>query len=213
MPLVRVRILLGKSVLGEPTRVFGHDVSIKDIIDQALEPFNTVKLTGSVDVFKDAEEKVRMAQLTVSDLDGITVRELILGGFGTNLVAHVENASDKKTYSTPSGASAPTPSSSSGGAPSSLPDTLQEMMGGASERPLVWPPPATGSYLNHTIFNALLDELKRLSLGWHPADAREGGSGHRLLMALSKALQYTLPFDANGAQGSSHCVCMSATAT
>ena len=43
----------------------------------------------------------------------------------------------------------------------------------------------------------ILRSLKEQSIGWHHSDAE--GSGKTLLTALSKALQYSLPFDLQGA--------------
>lgn len=91
MPLVRVRIYLGKELLGEPTRPFAREV-FKTVVDEALEPFGDgVRLVGTVDVFKDAEDKMRTAQLPINQLGAITIDELISSGFGTNIVTHVES--------------------------------------------------------------------------------------------------------------------------
>ena len=56
MPLVRVRIVLGKSVLGEPTRPFAPGVSVKAVVDQAFESHQGFEIDAAVDVFKDVEE-------------------------------------------------------------------------------------------------------------------------------------------------------------
>ena len=63
MPLVRVRTYLGKKLLGEPTRPYASEVTVKAVIDRAIEPLEGIELVGTVDVFKDAAEKNRTAQL------------------------------------------------------------------------------------------------------------------------------------------------------
>ena len=65
---------------------------MKTVVDEALEPFvDGVQLVGTVDVFKDAEEKWRTAQLPINQLGSITIDELLSSGYGTNLAAHVES--------------------------------------------------------------------------------------------------------------------------
>ena len=56
MPLVRVRIVLGESLLGEPTRPYAPTATVQAVVDQALEPHQGVELDESVEVFKDAEQ-------------------------------------------------------------------------------------------------------------------------------------------------------------
>ena len=152
MPLVRVRILLGKSVLGEPLRPFAPDVSVLVVVDQALEMHQGVELNDAVNVFKDAEEKVRTAQLPMECLANITVGELLSSGYGTNLVIHIQS------IATAAGAGMTTPSAKKG--VQSLPDSLQSMM--TRDQELVLPPRATGSYLKHTDATCdLLHDLHR----------------------------------------------------
>ena len=130
---------------------------------------------------------MRTAQLPIESLADITVGELLSAGYGTNLVMHVKSSTSREA-----GLTTPSPKGVY-----SLPDSLQSMMDDANAGFGVLPPRATGSYLKHTIFNAIMDELKSLSLGWHHVDAN--GTGRQLITALSTALQYVLPFDANGA--------------
>ena len=54
-----MRILFGKNTLGLPTRPFAAEVTVKAVVDEALEPHQGVELVGPVDVFKDAAEAVR----------------------------------------------------------------------------------------------------------------------------------------------------------
>ena len=192
MPLVRVRVVLGKSLLAEPTWPVAADVSVQVIVEEALEPHHGMELepTWPIEVFKDAGGKERTAQLPISKLGVMTVGELHLEGYGTNLVAHVRRTAAARAGG--SSTSPSTPADKRSGS-SSLPNSLEGMM----EQEVRLPPRAVGKYLNHTIFNALLDELNVLSLGWHYSDAI--GSGNILLKALSSALQYALPFDNNGA--------------
>ena len=189
MPLVRVRIFLAEKLLGEPTRPFAAEVSVKAVVDQALKAFNDAELVETVDVFRDTADKVRTAQLPLDSLGGVTVGELVAAGYGTNLVTHVKMlVEDAGDFCSPV----------ADGRPASLPNTMQSMMEREEKgNETVLPPRSTGSYLNHTIFNALLDDLKSLSLGWHFSDAQ--GSGNALLATLSRALMYALPFDSNGA--------------
>ena len=63
--------------------------------------------------------------------------------------------------------------------------------------PLVVPSRWTSGRFDFDIFNALLQELCDLGLGWQDvADAE--GAGKQLLIALKDALQYALPFDIRG---------------
>ena len=91
MPLVRVRTYLGKKLLGEPTRPYASEVTVKAVIDRAIEPLEGIELVGTVDVFKDAGEKNRTAQLPLDCLNGVTVGELVSNDYGTNLITHVKS--------------------------------------------------------------------------------------------------------------------------
>ena len=42
MPLVRVRTYLGKKLLGEPTRPYASEVTVKAVIDRAIEPLEGI---------------------------------------------------------------------------------------------------------------------------------------------------------------------------
>ena len=42
MPLVRVRIYLGKKLLGGPTRPYASEVTVKAVIDRAIEPLEGI---------------------------------------------------------------------------------------------------------------------------------------------------------------------------
>ena len=90
MPLVRVRIYLGQKLVAEPARPFSSGDSIRAIIDEALLPFGVELELKAVDVFKDAAEKIRTAQLPIAHLGGVTAGELVASDYGTNLVAHVQ---------------------------------------------------------------------------------------------------------------------------
>ena len=63
MPLVRVRTFLGKKLLGEPTRPYAAETTVKAVVDRAIEPLEGIELIDTVDVYKDAAEKSRTAQL------------------------------------------------------------------------------------------------------------------------------------------------------
>ena len=194
MPLVRVRIYLGKSLLGEPARPYAPTVTVKAVVDAAIAPFPGMELVDNVEVFNDSAGNNRTAHLPIDCLGDVHLEELISNGFGTNLVTHVRESGD---CSTPHGFTSTASSTTPNGGPSSLPNSLHGMMEREKEHELVWPPRATGPYLNHAIFNALLDDLKRLAVGWHHADAI--GSGKTLIDTLSRALMYALPFDEKGA--------------
>ena len=43
MPLVRVRICLGNKLLGEPTRPYASEVTVKAVIDRAIEPLEGIE--------------------------------------------------------------------------------------------------------------------------------------------------------------------------
>ena len=97
MPLVRVRIYLGNKLLGEPTRPYASEVTVTAVIDRAIEPLEGIELVGTVDVFKDAGEKNRTAQLPLDCLNGVTVGELVSNDYGTNLITHVKSTAALQT--------------------------------------------------------------------------------------------------------------------
>ena len=132
MPLVRVRILHGKKSLGVPTAPFTAEATVQVVVDRALQPIDGVALIDPIDIYKDAEEKVRTAQLSLDTLGMVTVGELISNGYGTNMVVHIKRTMDigvGGNSSSGGGSSAATGgSTATGGDPTSLPDTLQGMM-------------------------------------------------------------------------------------
>ena len=73
-------------------------------------------------------------------------------------------------------------------------NAYKELMAAA---PLVVPTRCTPGRFDFDIYNALLQELIDLGLGWEDVSDAEG-SGKQLLLALKKALQYALPFDIRG---------------
>ena len=48
MPLVRVRTYLGKKLLGEPTRPYAAETTVKAVVDRAHEPLKGIELVGTV---------------------------------------------------------------------------------------------------------------------------------------------------------------------
>ena len=97
MPLVRVRTFLGKKLLGEPTRPYAAETTVKAVVDRAIEPLEGIELVGTVDVFKDAAENNRTAQLPLDCLQGVTVGELVSSDYGTNLITHVQSTAALQT--------------------------------------------------------------------------------------------------------------------
>ena len=91
MPLVRVRTYLGKRLLGEPARPYACNITVKAVVDRAIDNLDGVELIDTVDVYKDEAEKNRTAQFPLDCLDAITVGELVSGQYGTYLVTHVAN--------------------------------------------------------------------------------------------------------------------------
>ena len=47
MPLVRVRTYLGKKLLGEPTRPYAAETTVKAVVDRAIEPLEGIELVGT----------------------------------------------------------------------------------------------------------------------------------------------------------------------
>ena len=47
MPLVRVRTYLDRKLLGEPTRPYASEVTVKAVIDRAIEPLEGIKLVDT----------------------------------------------------------------------------------------------------------------------------------------------------------------------
>ena len=90
-----------------------------------------------------------------------------------------------------------TAGSASGSNATGLRDGIAMVMDVARGSEKTWPPDSRSEHFDALIYNSLLRSLKEQSIGWHHSDAE--GSGKTLLTALSKALQYSLPFDLQGA--------------
>ena len=87
MPLVRVRILDGKTQLAAPSRPFAEDSSLQHVVDKALEPFPDCSVTV-LDVFPDAAEvSMKKSQFFSEDFKDIKLSDVAAMGFFW--VAHV----------------------------------------------------------------------------------------------------------------------------
>lgn len=193
MPLVRVRILLGKSQLAAPARPFAADTSIAHVVSKALEPFADYTCAG-LDVFVDAAEThAKLTQLSPSNFEELNLSDI--ADLGYFWVAHVEQSKSRKEDRS-SCEVTPSRSRSSG---DGMPNSMESMMQSESGAHVTWPPSRTGAVFEVRIYNALLGQLKAEGLGWHRMDAEPNASGGQLLKTLAKALQYALPFDAKGA--------------
>jgi hypothetical protein len=196
MPLVRVRILDGKTQLAAPSRPFAEDSSLQHVVGKALEPFPDCSVTV-LDVFPDAAEvSMKKSQFFSEDFKDIKLSDVAAMGFFW--VAHVT----RDGLSTPAAMAGPGLASTSGSSSSGggLADSLHSMMQRERGEEVTWPPPANGATFNVRIFNALLEALKAAGLGWHHADCSHAdASGPKLIKALSHALHYALPFDLKGA--------------
>ena len=201
MPLVRVRIVQGTAVLGSPTKPFVDSTTVQVVLEKALVGISGCT-TRSLDVYPDAGEKaLSRSQFEPEDFGQITVGELALNNMGLFWVVHVER--EAGTPALREGTSRASP----GSPPAPLPDSLDKMMQREAGQQVTWPPVATGSSntggstFEQRIFNALVADLRAQSLGFHFADAGPKGSGTMLLKALSRALQYAIPFDIKGTLG------------
>ena len=198
MPLVRVRILHGKTQLAAPSRPFAADATLHYVVGKALEPFAEYAV-NVLEVFPAADEApMKKSEFFREDFESITLIDITAMGFFW--VARVQRTDG---LSTPAARAGPATASSSGIGSSSgggLSDSLDAMMQRERGLQVTWPPPATGATFNVRIFNSLLVVLKAEALGWHVADcAHPDSSGAKLLKVLSHALHYALPFDLKGA--------------
>ena len=82
MPLVRVRILHGKAVLGAPTRPFPVTVTVQHVVDEALKATPNFKLQV-LRAYPNAEEKASAcSELQIEYLNEMTLEDLQSSGIG-----------------------------------------------------------------------------------------------------------------------------------
>ena len=93
MPLVRVRILQGATVVATPTKPFPDETTVKAVLEKALTGY-TGFTVRSLDTFPDATEKVgSRSQFDPADFSDITVGEIALNnlrGLGTPYVQYTK---------------------------------------------------------------------------------------------------------------------------
>jgi hypothetical protein len=126
MPLVRVRILHGKTQLAAPWRPFAADATLHYVVGKALEPFAEYAV-NVLEVFPAADEaQMKNSEFFPDDFESITLSDITAMGFFW--VVHVQRTDG---FSTPAARAGPAVASSSGIGSSSgsgLPDSLDAMM-------------------------------------------------------------------------------------
>ena len=106
---MRVRILLGASLLGAPARSFADDTTVQIVVEKALEDHAECNVT-SLAMYPSADEKPeKRTDINPSDFGDITLEEIRANGFGFMWVAKVQRASGVSTpaASAPAAARAP----------------------------------------------------------------------------------------------------------
>ena len=188
MVVVKVKVKVGSALLGATAKPFDSTVTVKFVMDKILNMYQDLRLQR-VDIYKTDAETDR----TTLDLEDLLDLELNqVQPFGLFFVAACGyNNANSTTPSTGPGGRSTTPAA---GEPTPLASAFEKIMAAA---PLVLPTRSPAGRFDFDIFNALLEELSDLGLGWQDAADAEG-SGKLLLTAMKKALQYILPFDIRG---------------
>ena len=181
MPVVKVKVQVGRALLGATAKPFGSTVTVKHAIDTVLKAYQDLSLQR-VDIYPTDAQLA--ADRTSLDLDDLLDLELAhVQPFGLFFVACCSygDATATTPVTTPAAVAA-----TAAGGPTPLPSAFNKIMAAA---PLVVPARWTSGRFD---FDILLEELCSLGLGWQDmADAE--GAGKQLLIALMKALQYALP--------------------
>ena len=172
MPLVRVRILHGKTLLAAPSRPFAADATLQHVVGKALETFLEYSV-NVLEVYPDADEKeMKKSQFFPDDFESITINDIAaMGFFWVAVVQRMDGLSTPAARAGPAAASSSGIGSSSGGG---LSDSLGAMMQRERGEEATWPPPAIGATFNVRIHNSLLVHLQAEGLGWHPLRGRSG---------------------------------------
>lgn len=118
MPLVRVRILQGKTQLSAPTRPFAAEASVQIVVDEALKKAPDGFKLQSLDAYPNAKEEPMMrSELDLDFLDKMTLAELQSSDIGFFWCAHGTTARTGPP-TTPSFSSSSSTFASAGGAAS-----------------------------------------------------------------------------------------------
>ena len=147
MPLVRVRILHGKTQLAAPSRPFAADATLHYVVGKALEPFAEYAV-NVLEVFPAADDEAPMkkSEFFPEDFESITLIDITAMGFFW--VARVQRTDG---LSTPAARAGPATASSSGIGSSSgggLSDSLDAMMQRERGLQVTWPPPCVSRFAN-----------------------------------------------------------------
>lgn len=184
MPIVQVVVKHGKSTVGSPARPWAGDKSVQDVITAALVPFPDLKLRA-LEAYPSPEHDFKRRSELVIDL----LSEYILSdmtAIGTHFIAYCDSTTTTTGRAGVQG----------DGEVGLLPSAFEQLR---DQRVLQLPTKAMGDRFDFKIYNALIDHLKSLALGWQDGDVE--GSGKQLLVSLRMALQYLLPFEISGALG------------
>ena len=164
--------------------MFEPTITVQEVVDGTIK-----KAAARVERplnFKFVEscqsEEAMARQGTLLDADDLSDMNCshLRANFGCYLKVHVEYG-DKGDASTSKPA---------------LPSALKEVMEAQQQQLRARPTPPIGERYDFRIFRALVADLERNNLDFPLLDANSpGSSGHRMLKALSLALQYVLPFD------------------
>ena len=206
MPFVRVRILRGKQQLGAPAKMWPLTTIASVVLESALATYDTyddgkLLLCAPLELYPSKDERLeQVTQLEEADLPDATLAMIDEQGFGWFWLARVQvDEEGSPSFRTPSGAASSASNAGSSRASSSFMRSAFEEIDTRGKR--VLPTRSVVGTFDGPVFNALLDLLDSCSLLWDPVDAQDSGSGLKLLIALSKALAYLIPFELNGALG------------
>ena len=198
---VRMRILQGAHQVSSFLKPFTRETTVEDVVEKMLSANPDYKVQF-LELFPTAQEKRDglYTQLDSSDFGAFSLENV--SELGLFWVAHLLPPDGFRTPAariTNSSSQAQSSGShaASDESPSEMVNSLGTLMEHERGKALLLPARSLNSNFDKRIFNALIDDLRSLCLGFHYADAQ--GSGQALLSALSKALAYVIPFDLNGA--------------
>ena len=179
---VVTRVLIACKEIFISGKLYEPSVTVQQVVDITLQKAATRverPLTfQSVEACRSDEAMQRRgAVLDTDDLSDMNCTHL-RSSFGCYLKVHAEYGDGDAGPST------------------ALPSALERTMERQRRQPRKLPTPPVGDRYEFRIFRALLVDLERSNLDFPLLDAdTPGSSGHRMLTALSLALQYVLPFD------------------
>jgi hypothetical protein len=148
-----------------PDEAIFRDTTVQAVVDRAISKVNVPVTAVSLNTYVDEQEKGKVSTFDPDDFAQLTLAELRPCGYFWLLNVAATDGGGMGMETT-----LPSTRPSIGSSTSSLPDALSSMMQREKAVELVLPARTHGIMLPSKIFNALLDLLSSLSLGWHHAN-------------------------------------------